>query len=226
MGQAKSLDAKERKRAYNRAYKEANKERIAAYQKSYREKNAERLKAQKRAHYGAKQKQAKRAYYLKNRQRVLAQKQEYYVDKIDEIAAYRQANRERISEQNSHWHKTNRERLRSRKREESRQRRKDPHERIAQNLRRRINKAVRGKRTGSLVELIGCEVPELLTHLEAAFAEGMSWENYGRAWHIDHIRPCCSFVLTEPEQQRACFHFSNLQPLWAKENLRKGAKWT
>jgi len=54
----------------------------------------------------------------------------------------------------------------------------------------------------------------------------MSWANYGRAWHIDHIRPCSSYDLTKPDQQRACLHFSNLQPLWSKENLRKGAKWT
>jgi HNH endonuclease. len=54
----------------------------------------------------------------------------------------------------------------------------------------------------------------------------MSWDNYGRdGWHIDHIRPCASFDLTDPEQQRQCFHYTNLQPLWAADNIRKGAKW-
>jgi hypothetical protein len=52
----------------------------------------------------------------------------------------------------------------------------------------------------------------------------MTWENYGPVWHVDHIRPCASFDLTDPAQQRECFHFSNLQPLFAAENLAKGDK--
>jgi len=73
------------------------------------------------------------------------------------------------------------------------------------------------------LDLLGCTVEELRAHLEKQFKRGMSWSNYGR-WHIDHIRPCASFDLTDPEQQRICFHYSNLQPLWAEENMRKGAK--
>lgn len=54
----------------------------------------------------------------------------------------------------------------------------------------------------------------------------MTWENYGvHGWHIDHIRPCKSFDLTDPEQQKECFHYTNLQPLWWWENLEKGGKW-
>lgn len=48
----------------------------------------------------------------------------------------------------------------------------------------------------------------------------MTWQNYGQ-WHVDHIRPCASFDLSKPEEQRACFHYANLQPLWGEENLRK-----
>jgi hypothetical protein len=51
----------------------------------------------------------------------------------------------------------------------------------------------------------------------------MSWKNYGK-WHIDHIRPCSSFDLSDPQQQRTCFNYSNLQPLWAKDNLNKSNK--
>jgi hypothetical protein len=50
----------------------------------------------------------------------------------------------------------------------------------------------------------------------------MSWDNYGIAgWHIDHIKPCCTFDLTDLEQQKQCFHYTNLRPLWAKDNLRR-----
>jgi len=73
--------------------------------------------------------------------------------------------------------------------------------------------------------LIGCTVQELRDHLEFQFRESMSWDNCGRnGWEIDHIIPCSSFDLTDPEQQKRCFHFSNLQPLWSEENLRKGNK--
>jgi hypothetical protein len=71
--------------------------------------------------------------------------------------------------------------------------------------------------------LIGCSVPQLRKHLEAQFTEGMTWDNHGE-WHIDHIKPCASFDLTDAEQQLECFNYTNLQPLWASDNLSKGAK--
>lgn len=53
----------------------------------------------------------------------------------------------------------------------------------------------------------------------------MDWENYGKVWQVDHVRPCASFDLTNPEQQRSCFHWTNLQPLFVHENLIKGSSW-
>jgi len=94
--------------------------------------------------------------------------------------------------------------------------------RIAQALRRRLEKIVKGYRRRT-EDLIGCSVSQLRAHLEAKFTGGMSWDNYG-LWHIDHAHPCRSFDLRLPEQQRACFHFSNLQPLWAGDNLSKNCK--
>ena len=69
-------------------------------------------------------------------------------------------------------------------------------------------------------QLLGCTVQEFKRKLEDQFQSGMNWNNYGK-WHIDHIRPIAMFDLTDFEQQRQCFHFSNFQPLWAKDNLRK-----
>ena len=96
---------------------------------------------------------------------------------------------------------------------------------IGRVLRHRVGMALRGKaRASKTKQLLGCSVDDLREHLEKKFTRGMHWGNYG-AWHIDHIRPCASFDLTDPEQQKVCFHFSNLQPLWAAENVSKGAKW-
>jgi hypothetical protein len=105
----------------------------------------------------------------------------------------------------------------------------DPSFKLRMNLRHRIWSALQANeasKSNSTMELAGCTVAQLRQHLEARFTDGMSWENYGKhGWHIDHIRPCASFDLTDPEQQRQCFHYTNLQPLWAADNIRKGGKW-
>ena len=75
------------------------------------------------------------------------------------------------------------------------------------------------------IKLLGCSFSELVSYLERQFKEGMSWDNYGRqGWHMDHIVPCAAFDLTDPDQQKKCFHYTNLQPLWAKDNLEKGPR--
>ena len=76
----------------------------------------------------------------------------------------------------------------------------------------------------STMELTGCELPFLKGYIEGKFVEGMTWENHG-SWHLDYVRPCCSFDLTQEEEQKKCFHYTNLQPLFAKENLSKGGKY-
>ena len=73
--------------------------------------------------------------------------------------------------------------------------------------------------------LLGCEIDYLMYHLQERFKPGMSWDNYGD-WHIDHIKPCAKFNLSDPRQQLKCFNYKNLQPLWAEDNLSKGAKYT
>lgn len=81
------------------------------------------------------------------------------------------------------------------------------------------------RKSDTTIKLLGCSYAEFIPHFEKQFKPGMTWENRGLlGWHIDHIRPCANFDLTDPEQQRICFHFTNLQPLWAADNLRKGTK--
>tara|TARA_A100001015_G_scaffold288021_1_gene358459 strand:+ start:720 stop:1361 length:642 start_codon:yes stop_codon:yes gene_type:complete len=95
-------------------------------------------------------------------------------------------------------------------------------------LRSRINKVLREsntKKSKKTMELTGCTVDELKKHIEKQFKPGMNWSNHSvKGWHIDHIQCCASFDLTKEEEQKKCFHYTNLQPLWAEENLSKGAK--
>lgn len=109
----------------------------------------------------------------------------------------------------------------SQRRYEQKRLRTDPLFRLAKNLRQRLRNALKGRnKSAATMLLLGCTVEELHRHLEAQFQPGMTWGNYG-AWHIDHIKPCVSFDLADPVQQRACFHWTNLQPLWALDNIKK-----
>ena len=85
----------------------------------------------------------------------------------------------------------------------------------------------KGVKVGSAVRDLGCSVQELKMYLEGLFRAGMTWETWGRGagkWHIDHVKPLASFDLSDPAQAAAAVHFSNLQPLWEKENLAKGSR--
>jgi len=88
--------------------------------------------------------------------------------------------------------------------------------RIRQSLNRYSQtKTISGKRT---TNLLGCSIDEFKIYIEKLFTKGMSWNNYGE-WQIDHIKPCASFDLTDSEQQKECFHYNNLQPLWATTEI-------
>lgn len=100
-------------------------------------------------------------------------------------------------------------------------RRTDVQFRLAQNLRTRLNRSIKiHQKSGSAVRDLGCSIAALKAHLERQFREGMSWSNYG-TWHIDHIAPLSRFDLTDREQLLKACHYTNLQPLWANDNIAK-----
>lgn len=103
----------------------------------------------------------------------------------------------------------------------------DPAYKIMCNLRSRLRGAIkRNTKAASTIGLTGCSLDELKQHIESQFGDGMTWEKLlSGEIELDHIRPCASFDLSDPEHQRECFHYSNLQPLWRKDNRRKYSKW-
>lgn len=102
----------------------------------------------------------------------------------------------------------------------------NPNQRIRFYLRKRLRHAAKGAKRYSLKiqEIVGCSPEQLRIHLESQFLPWMTWSNHGEKWHIDHEIPCRAFDLTDPEQAKRCFHYSNLRPLEAKENIRKSDK--
>jgi hypothetical protein len=191
----------------------------AQYMREYSRQNPEKKAAQDRK------------YYLANREKVLAHNRGY-AEKHPEILRackrrYHENHHELVLQRAATWQKENKIRRGVTLAKWYAKRVLTNHGfRIRQALSTRIWWALRRKtvKSAQTLELIGCGVEELKRHLETHFLPGMSWDNYGE-WHIDHIRPCASFDLTDPAQQRACFNFKNLQPLWAKDNLSKGSKY-
>lgn len=130
-------------------------------------------------------------------------------------------------ERQKRYREENKEKIREKDRIRRLNRRhNDPNYRLKCYLRSRLWHAIneqKAKKTNDTHTLVGCSIEELKQHLEKQFKEGMTWDNYGE-WHIDHIIPCSKFDLTKKEEQLKCFNYTNLQPLWAEENIKKGDK--
>lgn len=110
---------------------------------------------------------------------------------------------------------------------QKRRRAADPKWRLSSHMRTLIHRGIGKHKAGrSWREFVPYSLEELMAHLEAQFAPGMTWDNHGE-WHVDHIRPLCSFEFQTPDdpQFREAWALSNLQPLWAGDNLRKSGKW-
>lgn len=192
---------KDKINAQQRAWRSKHKLKMHLYHKSRYKSHIEEIKKSKKlyrsTHKGTISKYNKE-YYQKNKTKISAEKKEY-------LKSYFLLNKDRIY---THLKK---------------RRETDPEFYIKHCLRSRLNTALRicqGKKQDRLIDLIGCSYSFLKDHLEKTFTEGMSWDRR-KELHIDHIIPCCAFDLTLKEEQRRCFHYTNLRMLWSQDNLNK-----
>jgi hypothetical protein len=215
------------------AYYAANKENKAPKHAEYRAKNKAQITAKRQAFRAANKELIKEkcaAKYAENRAAVIADRKAYYAKNRDaalaRMKAYRAANKLKIAKTQAAYAKRNRARIAVR---QTRRYAVDPDFKLRHVLRRRMRAVLRAAKVAKTyhrhVDLLGCTVEELRVHIEKQFAPWMTWENHGfRTWHIDHIKPLTSFDLTDPAQvSRAC-HYTNLRPLYWRENIRKGAR--
>jgi hypothetical protein len=212
------LNNKEKVNQYQKEYFLKNKEKFNQYQKEYRLKNKEKLK------------QCKKKWRLKNKEKLNQYRKEYRLKNKEKQKQYekkwRLNNKEKANQKCKKWRLKNKEYSKKYLSKYEKKRRKiDPNFKLIKYIRSRIWSVLKGiYKSKSTIKLLGCSVEECWQHLESKFQPGMTKENHG-LWHVDHIRPCASFNLTDPEQQKICFHYTNLQPLWAEDNLKKGAKY-
>ena len=199
-------------KTYYRNYYNDNKDKIRETRKMYY-KNNKSIVDERSMEWGRENRERKneiqRRSYAKHSDRLRAASRDRYAKEPWKAKEYRRKNKDRINARNRHRCKT------------------DPQIRIKNNIRSRMSMVLEGRtKAGPTMDLLGCTLEELKIHLENKFQEGMCWGNYGRnGWHIDHIRPCASFDMTDFEQQKQCFHYTNLQPLWERDNIIKRDKW-
>ena len=192
-----------------KAYRLNNKNSKAKYDKQYRLNNKEYISKCKSKYYLDNKEHIKQ-YRLDNKEHFTEYKKEYYLKNKEYFIKYSLDNKEHKKQYQLNWEKD--------------QMKNNPIFKIKKILRARLNLALKGKnKSASTMELLGCSIDKLWNHLESKFEPWMTRKNHG-LWHIDHIKPCASFDLTCPVQQLACFHYTNLQPLSATDNLSKGAR--
>jgi hypothetical protein len=203
-------DNKEARLAAGREYWRANREKLLAKSKLYREANKEAISVRRKEKY-------------QQEKEVVKQKQRDYRKRDPQ--RYRE-NHNRVQKE---WRVKNKDRVRAiYNRHMKKKRSSDVLFWLKCAVRERMCCALRKQssaKSDRTIVLVGCTVSQLRRHLESLFLPGMTWANRGiHGWHIDHIIPVSRFDLSDPAQQAAAFHYTNLQPLWAKDNRRKSNK--
>ena len=206
---------------YNAEYRKKNQQIIKEKQAKYRVKNDVKIK------------QSWKKIYYENHESRLEAKRDYRRKNLEKVKGWERAKRdkqdkEKVKERFKDWSQKRdlqdvaraRDKVNVAKRE---RRKTDIGYRIASNASNRVRKALRSfdlTKENKTIDLLECNVNDLRAHLESQFEEGMFWENYGD-WHIDHILPCNLFDLSRECEQKRCFHYTNLQPLWGRDNIIK-----
>lgn len=233
-------------KASQRKYYLANKEKMKAYQRVWIKANRAKIAArmrQRRAKIKLENPNHGKEFYAKNKTSILKKqsvrragnrdkygalgRRSYHRNKPNRAAyakTYRSKNQSKVAKTMKSWRSRNRERIRNYVKTRYAN---DPMFRLKAKTSSSVSKVLKRAKTRKLnktIVLLGCSLNQFKAHIESQFLNGMSWQNRGE-WHIDHKRPCASFDLSDLEQQKECFHFSNLKPEWATENLKKSSWW-
>lgn len=205
---AEPQDVRQRRLAGAREYSERNRESVLSYKRTYYADNIEEIRAKSRARY------EDEAFQAESRAR---------------SREWRKANPERKAAANKSWAQANPEKMSAYFRRSKAKRRENPSHRLYSSISAQLRAALNGRKGRRKWEsLVGYYREDLIDHLERQFVRGMSWDNYGVAWHVDHITPQVLFELDAVDLAtvRACWALGNLRPLWSGDNISKGARIT
>lgn len=197
------------KKEISKEYREENKEREKSRAKEYYEKNKEQCKERMRG-------------WREENKGHMKESREENKDKIKDLNKdYYEKNKEQRKEYMKKWNKKNKE---WRNEYMVKWNKRNPFQRFVRSNLRRMSGSLTGERKVRIESLVGYTQEQFIKHIESQFKVRMSWCNRSE-WHIDHIKPIKAFIdegITDPKIINA---LGNLQPLWAKDNLSKGAKY-
>lgn len=170
-------------------------------------------------------KEYNQTYYQDNKEDILNQVKEYNKENREERLIYLKKWRKEHPLSHKDYAKENKDRINTLTRKNRRIRRDtDDGYVFRQNMTSLISKFMRnpGKGISKAEDYLGCSIQQLRAYIESQFKEGMTWENYGEIWEIDHITPCNSFDLTSEEERKICFHYTNMRPLeWMQNRINQ-----
>jgi hypothetical protein len=220
-------DCKECRKIETKTYYKNNNENIKLVVSNYRKNNQDKVKKLGKKIYERDKERilmVNKKYKDNNKDKIklISKKfREKNDEKIKEKKKYYTKNKENIKIINKNYRENNRE-----KRNEYQKNRKlnDPIFKLNHTIRNRMRSFLLTKnitKKNKTFNIVGCTPLELKEHLEKQFTDGMSWDNKSK-WHIDHIIPLSSG--NTEEDILKLFHYTNLQPLWAIDNMKKGSK--
>ena len=219
-------DPKLREKMRKKEWYENNKDKVKVQTKVWREVNKDNRKLWEKLYYQT-IKDKKKTFYDDNKEDLKKYNSVYYHTNKNKTKVWREVNKDKIKSYKNEWRKLNKDKIKNyHKRYRNNRLKTNIQYKLSCNLRSRLRIAInKNYKSGSAVRDLGCTVTELKTYLESKFQSGMNWDNYGYyGWHIDHIKPLANFDLTNRQQFLEACHYTNLQPMWAKDNLSKGKK--
>ena len=167
--------------------------------------------------------------YQKKKKEILLKQKEYLQKKKEDPLFIEKRRLRALINNKTEEHKksvllyNSKEETKKKKAAYERKRKEDPSYKLIVILRRRYYNLITSNplKKSSVLSLLGCSIEEFRKHIESQFQEGMTWENYGSYWHLDHIIPCSYFDLSIEENLYICWNWRNFQPLKVEDNLRK-----
>ena len=197
------IDNKEKVDNYKKQYRADNKEKISDYNKWYAENHKEEIK------------ERKKRYRRDNKERLKEREDQYKIN-----------NKEKIKEQHKKYTERNKEKIKERRRENSQNPINRLHDSVRASIRQSLFSQNISKNRRKWEKLVGYSTQDLKEYLEKLFLPGMTWENYGKKWHIDHIIAKVFFVFksTDDVEFKYCWSLYNLRPMWGGKNISKSDK--
>lgn len=160
----------------------------------------------------------RKKYYLKNKERILFRTKEYRKNKMATDRDYLL----KIRLRNKEFRDANKDKIKEKRRIRVKNRYyADPYYKALHLAKTLFYKIVTRKNVKSAKDLIGCSSQEVRDFISSKLKPEMTWDNYGKIWEIDHIKPFTSFNILDPDQKKQCFHYTNLQPLFKTTEIAK-----